>query len=175
MFKNTASQKLVVRCFDSTNATPKTGDAANLTAYVSIDNGAITVLGDTSATEISNTNAKGYYLFDLTQAETNGNVLLFTCKSTTANIVCVACPDVVQTVLTTNDAADALLDRTSAVETGLTLRGAFRLLCAMLGGKISGANSTSPVVRNAVADSKTRVSMTVDASGNRTAVTIDQT
>jgi len=98
MQKNVGSQKLVVYVWDSTTGLPKTGDAANLTAYVSIDWGTVTVLGDTSATEMDATNAKGYYLFDLTQAETNGNVLTFTCKSSTANMVCRATPDVVQTV-----------------------------------------------------------------------------
>lgn len=66
---------------------PKTGDAANITAYVQIDGGAVTALGDTSASELSATNAPGSYQFDLTQAETNGNILLFTAKSGTANIV----------------------------------------------------------------------------------------
>lgn len=97
MFKNVASQKLVVFAFDSTTNTPKTGDAANITAYVSKDFGAATVLGDTTATEIDSTNAKGYYLFDLTQAETNADVLTFTAKSSTANIVVLGAPPVVYT------------------------------------------------------------------------------
>lgn len=98
MFKNTASQKLIVFAFDSTTNTPKTGDAANLTAYVSKDYGAVTVLGDTSATEMDSTNAKGYYLFDLTQAETNADCLMFSAKSSTSNIVVIGAPAVVQTV-----------------------------------------------------------------------------
>jgi hypothetical protein len=52
----------------------------------------VTVLGDTSATEMDATNAKGYYLFDLTQAETNADTLLFSAKSSTANIVVLGCP-----------------------------------------------------------------------------------
>lgn len=87
MFKNTASQKIQFWAYLSTTVKPQTGDAANITAYVSIDGGAVTVLGDTSATELSATNAPGSYQFDLTQAETNGNVLLFTAKSGTANVV----------------------------------------------------------------------------------------
>lgn len=97
MFKNTASQKCIVYAFDSTTNLPKTGDAANLTAYVSKDYGAVTVLGDTSATEMDATNAKGYYLFDLTQAETNADTLLFSAKSSTANIVVLAMPATVFT------------------------------------------------------------------------------
>jgi hypothetical protein len=44
------------------------------------------------------TNAKGYYLFDLTQGETNGNEILFSAKSSTANIVVVGVPAKVVTV-----------------------------------------------------------------------------
>lgn len=98
MFKNVASQKLVVFAFDSTTNTPKTGDAANITAYVSKDYGSVTVLGDTSATEMDSTNAKGYYLFDLTQAESNADTLLFSAKSSTSNIVVVGAPATVFTV-----------------------------------------------------------------------------
>jgi hypothetical protein len=97
VFKNVASQKLTVFAFDSTTNLPKSGDAANITAYVDKDDGGVTVLGDTSATEKDATNAKGYYIFDLTQAETNGDKLLFSAKSATANIVVVAVPAVVYT------------------------------------------------------------------------------
>lgn len=97
MFKNTGSQKLTVFAFDAATNLPKTGDAANLTAYCSIDDGTLTALTDTSATEVDSTNGKGYYTFDLTQAETNGNKLLFTCKSSTSNVVVVCTPAVVYT------------------------------------------------------------------------------
>jgi hypothetical protein len=92
MQKNVSGQKLIAFAFDSTTNLPKTGDAANLTAYVSKDYGAVTVLGDTTATEMDATNAKGYYLFDLTQAETNADTLLFSAKSSTANIVVIGVP-----------------------------------------------------------------------------------
>lgn len=97
MFKNVASQKLIVFAFDSTTNLPKTGDAANLTAYVSKDYGSVTVLGDTSATEMDATNGKGYYLFDLTQAETNADTLMFSAKSSTSNIVVIGAPATVFT------------------------------------------------------------------------------
>lgn len=92
-----SGQKLIVFAFDSTTNLPKTGDAANLTAYVSKDYGSVTVLGDTSATEMDSTNAKGYYLFDLTQGETNADTLLFSAKSSTANIVVIGVPGTVFT------------------------------------------------------------------------------
>lgn len=68
--------------------------------------------------------------------------------------------------------ADALLDRASAVETGVTPRGALRLMLAALAGKLSGAGTSTVTVRN-VGDSKNRIQATVDADGNRAAVTTD--
>lgn len=96
MFKNVASQKISLTAFDSATGIKKSGDAANITAYVNKDWGGVTVLGDTSATEIDATNAKGQYLFDLTQAESNGNALEFTGKSSTSGIEIV--PKLIYTV-----------------------------------------------------------------------------
>jgi len=67
---------------------------------------------------------------------------------------------------------DAVLDE--AVEGALTLRQALRLFLAVLVGKSSGGGTTAPAFRDQ-ADSKNRVSATVDANGNRTAVTLDAT
>ena len=86
MLKNVASQKIAVFAFTPADGLPKTGDAANLTAYVSKDWGTVTVLGDTTATEMDATNAPGWYLFDLTQGETNADALLFSGKSSTAGV-----------------------------------------------------------------------------------------
>lgn len=97
MFKDMAGQKLTVYAFDSTTNLPKTGDAANITAYVNIDDAGTNVLADTSAAENSSANAAGFYTFDLAQAETDGNKLLFSAKSTTANIVVIGVPSVVYT------------------------------------------------------------------------------
>lgn len=86
MFKNVSGQKIALYVYDSTAGTPKTGDAANLTAYVNKDWAGVGALADTSATELSSTNAAGWYLFDLTQAETNADTLHFTGKSSTSGI-----------------------------------------------------------------------------------------
>ncbi len=86
MFKNTTGQKIAVFAFDGTTGAGKTGDASNITVYVNKDWAGANALGDTSATEIDATKAPGCYLFDLTQAETNGDALHFTGKSTTSNI-----------------------------------------------------------------------------------------
>lgn len=86
MFKNVASQKITLLAIDTAANLPKTGDAANITAYVSKDDGTVTVLGDTSATELDSTNAPGLYAFDLTQSETNADKLVFSAKSSTSGV-----------------------------------------------------------------------------------------
>jgi hypothetical protein len=74
-----------------------------------------------------------------------------------------------------NEIADALLDRADGVETGLTPRNALRLAAATIGGKLSGAGTGTETVRNAVADSKDRIIVTADESGNRSAIIYDFT
>ncbi len=97
MQKNTAGQGLVVFCFTAATNLPLAGDAANLTASVSIDGGAVADLADTSAAELDAVKATGYYLFDLAQAETNGDTLLFTARSATGGVVVIAVPATVFT------------------------------------------------------------------------------
>lgn len=78
-------------------------------------------------------------------------------------------------VPTANANADALLDRANGIETGLTLRQWMRAAGAVLIGKLSGGGTITNTFRNAVADSKDRVTATVDTNGNRSAITIDTT
>jgi hypothetical protein len=117
VFKNVAA-KFMVFAFDTTNNTAKTGDAANITAYVSKDYGTVTVLADTSATEMDATNAKGYYLFDAAQGETNADVLMVSAKSATANIAVIGAPAVIYTRPTTGWLAPTTAGRTLDVSAG---------------------------------------------------------
>ncbi len=87
MYKNVSGQKVAVYAYDKTTGAPKTGDAANITAYIAIDGGTPAATNDTNPTELDATNMKGWYLFDLTQAETNGNLILISPVSGTANIL----------------------------------------------------------------------------------------
>ncbi len=73
-----------------------------------------------------------------------------------------------------NTAADALLDRVNGIETGITLRQANRAMLAESAGKLSGGATTTNTFRNAI-DTKNRIVATVDADGNRTAITLDLT
>jgi hypothetical protein len=56
----------------------------------------------------------------------------------------------------------------------LTLREALKLIVAASAGKVSGAATNTITIRD-INDSKNRIVATVDAYGNRTAVTRDLT
>jgi len=70
--------------------------------------------------------------------------------------------------------ADALLDRSNGIETSMTLRQALRIILSAAAGKLSGAATTTVNIRD-VGDTKNRISATVDADGNRSAVSLDAT
>lgn len=73
--------------------------------------------------------------------------------------------------------ADAYLLRVNGIEAGLNPRDAARLAAAGAAAKLSGATAgaSTVVLRNALADTKDRITATCDAFGNRTAVTLDLT
>lgn len=85
LFKNVASQKIHVYAYNSTTGAAKTGDAANITAYVSLD-GTANAIDDTNPAEVDSTNMPGIYVFDLAQAETNCDSFALYAKSSTSNI-----------------------------------------------------------------------------------------
>lgn len=93
-------------------------------------------------------------------------------KSKTDNLP--GSPAAVSDIPTANANADALLDRSAGIETGWTLRQGLRVMLAVLAGKVSGAATTTATFRNPP-DDKNRVVATVDANGNRSAVTYDKT
>lgn len=88
MKKNTAGQKWRVFAFTLSTGAPVTGDAANITAKLSIDYGAATALGDLHPTETED----GFYLFDLTQAETNGDSLDIYPESSSSGVQVIGAP-----------------------------------------------------------------------------------
>lgn len=88
MQKNVSGQKWLVFAFDRTDNTPVTGDAANITAKIRKDYGTATATNDTNPTEIED----GYYEFDLTQAESNADVLDLLPESSTADVQVIGCP-----------------------------------------------------------------------------------
>ncbi len=74
-----------------------------------------------------------------------------------------------------NGTTQTAADLSAVVETGVTPNQAMKLILAALAGKVSGAGTTTITFRNASADTKDRIIATVDADGNRSAITLDVT
>jgi hypothetical protein len=87
LYKNTASQKIAVYAYTASTGAAKTGDAAQITGYISKDWGAAAAITDTNPTELDATNMQGWYVFDLTQTETNAEVLIIAAVSSTSGVL----------------------------------------------------------------------------------------
>jgi len=87
MYKNIAGQFVDVYAYDTGNSVYKTGDAAQITAYIELDNGGGGATNDTNPTEVDSTNQPGLYRFALTQGESNGDMVNVTPKSSTGSII----------------------------------------------------------------------------------------
>jgi len=75
---------------------------------------------------------------------------------------------------TATENANELLDLASAVEYGLTVRQALRLISSVSFGKASGLDTTTAIYRD-FQDIKDRITATVDVSGNRSSIVVDFT
>jgi len=84
--KNVASQKVLIFAWDTVARSPKTGDAGNITAYISKDGGAAVQSDDDNPTELDATDLPGIYAFDLLQAETNCDLFALKAGSSTADV-----------------------------------------------------------------------------------------
>lgn len=70
-----------------------------------------------------------------------------------------------------DDIADSILDRSNGIETGITPRQMLRAIGAMLAGIISGGGSGTEVFKAVNNSGTTRLTITVDSSGNRSSIT----
>ena len=133
-------------------------------------NGAAEVNVGGTVTEV----AGGVYYYNPTTAEldTLGYIAIRTNKSTVRDSVFIAQVVVVDLYVALDT---AIFDVAAGVETGVTFREAMKLMLSALAGKVSGAGTATNVFRNAVADSKNRITATVDSSGNRSAISYDIT
>lgn len=95
MQKNVSGQKWKVYAWNTVSGEPETGDAENITADLQIDDGAATAVRDTNPTELGD----GYYEFDITQAESNGDLFHLISVSSTENIQ-------VETVISASSSSD---------------------------------------------------------------------
>ena len=123
MEKNVASQKWIVFAFDRTDNTPKTGDAAQITANLRLDGGAANAVDDVNPAELED----GFYIFDITQAETNADLILMTPASSTGNIQVIGVPGAVYTSAPNSNAlgieSDGDLTKVNLCDTNTDVRG----------------------------------------------------
>lgn len=120
MLKNTPGQFWRVFAFNRLTGEPVTGDAANITAKLSINGGGANVMNDENPTETED----GFYLFQLTQAETNGHDLAIYPASDTPGVTVIGVPGNLATIDPSPIAAAvAVLLKTSVIRSanGLTI------------------------------------------------------
>ncbi len=144
MFKNVASQKIQMYVYDYSTGDGKTGDSTNLVAYISKDFGSVTSLADTTATEIHSTNARGWYIWDLSQTETNADALLFTGTSTGSTRV-----------------AGQLIYTDPPLYTGLSVDASGRVDVI----KVAGTTQTAGDIIGDTNDIQTRIPASLDSNG----------
>jgi hypothetical protein len=161
------------RLIKSADGEPDTGATGK--AKIS-KNGADAVDTTNDIVEIDATDQPGMYYVELTATELNtlGHVIVTkdTANSWPGGFTAIVVPDDVFTAAATaNDIATAILDLADGIETGYTLRYAIRLMASALAGKSSNDGKTY----RDLADGRDAITATVDASGNRTAVTHDPT
>jgi hypothetical protein len=86
LLKNTGSQGVYIYAYVIATGAADTGDAANITGYYSLDDGAATVFATANPTEVSSTHMAGVYWQPLAQAETNGNAFAYKWASSTSGV-----------------------------------------------------------------------------------------
>tara|TARA_R100000234_G_C4902906_1_gene136429 strand:+ start:224 stop:571 length:348 start_codon:yes stop_codon:yes gene_type:complete len=84
-YKNTANQKISILAVNTVTGSGVTGDASNITAQISKDGGSSAATNDTNPTELNATHHPGVYIFDMTTAETNANMINLSASSTSTN------------------------------------------------------------------------------------------
>jgi len=84
--KNVSGQKIAIYAYNPVTYEGVTGDGLNISAQIFKDGGAAAATDDTNPTELDSTNAPGIYLFDITQAESNADLIILYSKSTTSNV-----------------------------------------------------------------------------------------
>lgn len=150
----------------SATAPAMTGDAF---ARLGAAGAGLTALGDARVANLDATVSSRLASASYT-APDNADILLI--KAKTDNLP--AAPAAVGDIPTANQNADALLDRAAGIETSWTVRQGLRVMLASMAAKLSGAATSTVSIRD-VGDTKDRIVATVDANGNRSAITYDKT
>lgn len=162
----TTDQYLYFVAVDATDLTTRETGLTAFTVYRSRNGAAATAYTTPTIIELSGPNMPGVYALLLDEDMTIG-------AGNDSEEVClhITCSGMAPVTLVYELYTTVLDD---AVETSLTVRQAMRLFAAALLGKASGLATTTATFRD-TNDTKNRIVATVDASGNRTAVTYDKT
>lgn len=194
LYKNFAGQNIYVVATSLSTGRRVAGLAAGITGQISKDGGSFLATNDTNPTDLGD----GVYVFNLTQAETNADVVILTSTSSNSDIVLdvVICPtastlpDVNVVSLSgsstaannaelffTNEGFNASNSQIGSLSStgidGFTAEQALRLLLSFACGRVTGATPTTGVITfTAASGSATRMVMTVDTNGNRSSVTL---
>lgn len=83
MFKNQGGQKAALYAKSTLTGLGVTGDSGNITGRVAIDGTGYTYTDGSTITEVGG----GFYYVDLSTAETNGDMIIVTGETTTANVL----------------------------------------------------------------------------------------
>jgi hypothetical protein len=118
MQKNIAGQKWIVFAFNKITGDAVTGDAANITANLRLDGGVANPIDDTNPAELEG----GYYAFDLTDVETNGDLIVICPSSVTANVAVIGIPGAVWTEPTGGVAAAVNLATVDGIVDAIKLK-----------------------------------------------------
>jgi len=147
LYKNKASQKFPVTAWDTDNNVAKTGDASNITALLFNDGVAVgTATDDTNPTEMG---TSGVYVFNMTQAESNFDMLILAAESSTSNIQLDPVSVFTQPETRDTGTAQAVLSIPSvgtvglAVQTNAVTSGTVGLAVQVNSGTVGRANSVA--------------------------------
>lgn len=109
-------------------------------------------------------------------ADTTGDALKRASTNLNAQVSSRAAPGDAMTLTAgeRSSIAQAIMDYVveSTQTVSYTVLNVLRIIASALAGKVSGAQTNTPVFRD-IADTKNRITMTVDDDGNRTTVTLD--
>lgn len=132
---------------------------------------AIAALNNISTAQVQTSAAAALTAYDPpTKAELDSAVSPLATSASISALNNISSAQVTAAVPTAADIATAVW--ASVVETGYSALLSMRLILSALAGKLSGAATNTVTIRD-VTDSKARITATVDADGNRTAVTLD--
>jgi len=169
-----------------TGLTGLTNATASLTAFfireedssstvISLSAGTLGTYGSGDFKEVDATNQKGVYQFGIPDAvlATGDNSAKIVFRGATSMDDCIIDID-----LTKFDYNNGRIDLKSTgldqvvIETGLTAKQALSVIGSALAGVLSGAGTTSIIIKAANDNATTRITATVDANGNRSVVTV---